>query len=48
MNLLNMLLVGATGIMLAGILVLLIAAAVMITWWEATEEGSHAHENAKR
>ena len=48
MNLLNMLLVGASYILLASLLVLMIAAVVIITWIQATEEGGKPRENAQR
>lgn len=48
MNLLNMLLVGASYILMASLLVLVVAAVVIVTWIQATEEGGKPRENAKR
>jgi hypothetical protein len=48
MNLLNMLLVGASYILMASLLVLVVAAVVIVTWIQATEEGGKPRENTQR
>lgn len=46
MNFMDYILMGISGIGIAAIVIIVIAASLMVTWWEAT--GGIAHENAKR
>lgn len=47
MSLMDRILSGAANVMIFGIVVLVICAAVLVTWWDATE-GSGQHEDAQR
>lgn len=47
MSFMEKILAGASYVMMAGVVILVIAAAIMVTWWGATE-GSVQHEDAKR
>lgn len=50
MNVLNALLVGISVVLFAALVVLILVAAVLITWMQVNEEqkGSVCHENAER
>lgn len=47
MSFVDRLLLSAAKLGIFGIVVLLIAAAVLVTWWQATE-GAGPHENTQR
>ena len=47
MNIMDYILMGASCIGIAAIVIIIIAASITVTWWEATE-GSACHESAQR
>ena len=47
MNFMDYILMGASCIGIAAIVIIIIASSIMVTYWEATE-GSACHESAQR
>ena len=47
MSIMDTILMGASCIGIAAIVIIIIAAAITVTWWEATE-GRACHESAQR